>query len=454
MKSADLLKVSEKTQRLERHWICGKKDDLPVYRVPIDLLYFNIENGRYADRMLRLRNLNPGKIIDARVEKWKAEIEKMLAGEDKDTQRDASAFVRLKEDISAREQLRPGVVLPDGGVIDGNRRLAALRRLSKESKNPARFRFFDGVILPENTTPEDRWRIEAGLQLGINERWDYSPVNELLKVREGLKMYGEMIGEGKLPKDQTPSELVAKAIYGRSEDDILEMEGRLQLVDEYLEFINEEGSYDRIGSSSEDFLEARKIVTAAENQQRDPAFIAKLKAVLFYVIHTDLMDNYDLRDLYHALGGDPRKKGRKREANPNALAEFLADYPGSPKEIQRDLLKKQPNPEPEPKNSGKKSTAKGKTTGVKSKSKTDSGGVDRAKVAAGKERFKRKMEAASKSKSARQFAEGALADMQNLEKNLLEKGHVAALTPEDRDAVRDALKATQRSLNVCEKAIK
>ena len=454
MKSADLLKVSEKTQRLERHWICGKKQDLPVCRVPIDLLYFNIENGRYADRMLRLRSQNPGKNIDPRVEKWKAEIEKMLAGEDKDTQRDASAFIRLKDDISAREQLRPGVVLPDGGVIDGNRRLASLRRLSKESANPARFRFFDGVILPEDTTPEDRWRIEAGLQLGINERWDYSPVNELLKVREGLKMYDEMIGEGKVPAGQTAAQLVAKAIYGRTEENIFEMAGRLRLIDEYLEFIEEEGSYDRIGSSSEDFLEARKIVTAAENQQRDPAFIAKLKAVLFHVIHTELMDNYELRDVFHALGGDPRKKGRKREANPNALAEFIAGYPASPKEIQRDLLKKQPEPEPVPKKGGKDSKAKGKTVAPKTTGKAGDANVDRAKVAAGKERFKRKMEAANKSKSARQFAEGALADMQNLEKHLLEKGHVAALTPEDRASIRDALKATQRSLRICEKVIK
>src|SRR5439155_15507005 len=128
---------------------------------------------------------------------------------------------------------------------------------------------------------------------------------ELLKVREGLRMYEEMIGKGRVPAGQTAAQLVAKAIYGRAEDDILEMAGRLRLIDEYLEFIEEEGSYDRIGSSSEDFLEARKIVVAAENQQRDLAVIAKLKAVLFYVIHTALMDNYELRDVYHALGGDP-----------------------------------------------------------------------------------------------------------------------------------------------------
>lgn len=47
-----LLAVSQPTGNTERHWIGGKKRDLPVYRIPVSHLYFNIENGRYADRML------------------------------------------------------------------------------------------------------------------------------------------------------------------------------------------------------------------------------------------------------------------------------------------------------------------------------------------------------------------------------------------------------------------
>ncbi len=257
----NVLQVSEKTEplRVERHWIKGQKRDLVVYRIPhVEHLYFNIQNGRYADRMIRLQQENRGIQIDPRQDKWKNRIEDMLAGEHKDTTRDKAAFEKLLQDIRDRDQLRPGVVLVDGGVIDGNRRLAALRRLWKESKNSARFRYFDAVILPEDTTAEDRWRIEAGLQLGISERWDYSPINELLKIREGIGMYEAMIEDGSLPATESPVKLVAKAIYGKSEAEIQEMSQRLRLIDEYLEFSDKPEAYDQVGASSEDFLEASR----------------------------------------------------------------------------------------------------------------------------------------------------------------------------------------------------
>src|SRR4051794_10773017 len=93
----NLLQVGEKTDplRVERHWIKGQKRDLEVYRIPLEHLYFNIENGRYADRMIRLRQENRGVQIDARQDRWKNKIEEMLAGEHKDTTRDKAAFEKL-----------------------------------------------------------------------------------------------------------------------------------------------------------------------------------------------------------------------------------------------------------------------------------------------------------------------------------------------------------------------
>src|SRR5436190_9449579 len=278
--AVNLFQIGEKTGNVERHWIGSKRADLIVYRLPLEHLYFNIENGRYADRMIRLRLEHPGREIDPRKDEWKEKIENMLAGEHSDTSRDKAAFEKLLVDIESREQLRPSVVLQDGGVLDGNRRLAAIRRLWKKSRNKSRFRHFEAVILPDNTTPEDRWRIEAGLQLGVSERWDYPPINIMLKVRQGISMYEGMINDGRLPAKESPVALVAKAIYGKSEADIEEMNSRLTLIDEYLDFIDQPEAYDRVGRSSEDFLEASRILRAASNHQLDPKFVAKLKAVL------------------------------------------------------------------------------------------------------------------------------------------------------------------------------
>jgi hypothetical protein len=453
----NLLQVGQNTGRVERHWIGGCKRDLEVYRIPLEHLYFNIENGRYADRMICLRHENPGVFIDPRDDKWKEKIEEMLAGEHKDTARDSAAFRKLIEDIEARDQLRPGVVLRDGGVLDGNRRLAALRRLWKGSKNTERFRVFDAVILPDETTDEDRWRIEAGLQLGMNERWDYSPVNELLKIRQGFRMYGEMIKERRLPAKESPVRLVARAIYGKTEADVEEMDSRLRLMDEYLEFIDHPEAYDRIGESSEDFKEATRIVRAAENRQSEPKFVAKLKAVLFYQIESDLMNNWELRGIYHALGGDPRKKGPKsKRTNLEALEEFLGNYP-DPRQIREDLkARHSPMPFPVATPSGK--ATRGKAAGPKSRAAATpppkAPRVDRNRAEAATEVFKRRMEMAGKQHSVRKLAERILADLKTLEAELSKPANRKSLSPDERAVLLETFDHIVAAIPACKKHLK
>jgi hypothetical protein len=461
--AVNLFQVGSKTGRVERHWIGGAKKDLEVYRIPLEHLYFNIENGRYADRMIRLRQENPGVHIDASDEKWKEKIEEMLAGEHKDTARDSAAFSKLIEDIEARDQLRPGVVLRDGGVLDGNRRLAALRRLWKKSKNTERFRTLEAVILPDETTEEDRWRIEAGLQLGINERWDYSPVNELLKVRQGLRMYEDMIKDRRLPAKESPVRLVTRAIYGKTEADIQEMDSRLRLIDEYLEFIDLPEAYDRIGQSSERFLEASRIVRAAENHSLDPKFIAKLKAVLFYIIDNNVMDNWDLRDIYYSLGGDPRKKGPKsRRTNMPALNELLDTYPDARK--IRDDLKLRHAPR-----TGSVAT---KAAPVAAVAKMVPGKplpkrtvatpepdpprphVDRTKVEEGTEIFKRRMEIAGKQNSIRKLADRIRGDIKALEDELSKAGTRKSLSADERASLLELCDYIAVEIPKCKKHLK
>src|SRR5712692_740917 len=185
----DLLAVSELTGRKVLFWLKGKRRELDVHRIPTKHLYFNIENGRYADKMIQLKADNPGVVINPREDRWREKIHDMLKGTYSGTEGDQESFETLRADILAKQQLHPGVVLADGGVLDGNRRLAVLLDLSKTERNPGRFEFFEGAILPEDVGPEDRWRIEAGLQIGRDEKLAYSPINQLLKIREGLNLF-------------------------------------------------------------------------------------------------------------------------------------------------------------------------------------------------------------------------------------------------------------------------
>ncbi len=327
MENEDLEKLSKPTNRTSRVVLRGKPMDLPVYEIPIKYLYFNIENGRYADRMIKLRADNPGVNIDPRQPRWRDEIKNMLLGTSKHVipgSGDKPAAERLKEDIETRTQLVPGLVGRDGGTLDGNRRLAVLIELGRE--------YFDGVILPEDTSQEDKWRLEAGLQLGKPMIHDYSPVNELLKVREGLEIFKSLKKEGHDPApNKSPEELVAEAIYGRDVKEIKEWLARIELMDQYLEFLDKKGRYYLISDRSERFLEAVKLVEAAKQQGWSPLDMKNLKAWLFHQIQERNIDNWELREIYKTIGGDPTRKGKKPRQKTKARENFVKRLPDSNK---------------------------------------------------------------------------------------------------------------------------
>lgn len=324
-----LEKVSQKTNRTLRVWLKGQKQDLPVHRIPIKHLYFNIESGRYADKMLQLRADNPGVDIDPKSDIWRDEIYKMLKGEYKGsleaegTERDKVAFERLREDIEKREQLNPGVVLADGGVIDGNRRLAVLMSLEDQ-----RFSYFDGVILPADISAEDRWRIEVGVQLGKDQQLDYSPMNKLLKIRQGLLMYKSM----KLPSRKTAEDMVADALYGVSKKEVLENIDLINLIDEYLDFFKCKGQYYRVADKNERFIEALGTLKAAEGKLKLHEK-AKLKVQLFIIVKEGIMSNWEIRDIKRALGGILKARGRKSAPIQKAV-DHLITHTTDPKMVR------------------------------------------------------------------------------------------------------------------------
>ncbi len=319
-KVESLEKVSEATDRTLRLWLRGRKQDLRVYRIPIKHLYFNIENGRYADKMIQLRADNPGVDIDPKSDVWRDEIYKMLKGEyvgtieAEGTERDEVDFDRLSEDIRKREQLNPGIVLADGGVIDGNRRLAVLMSLDDE-----RFSHFDGVILPDDISAEDRWRIEVGVQLGKDQQLDYSPINKLLKIRQGLLMYKSM----KLPSGKSAEDMVAEALYGVSKKEVSESIDLINLIDEYLDFFKCKGQYHQVADKNERFIEALGSLKAAEGKLA-PHEIAKLKVQLFVIVKEGIMSNWEIRDVKRALGGIQKARGRKSTLIQKAVGHLIA----------------------------------------------------------------------------------------------------------------------------------
>jgi hypothetical protein len=169
------------------------------------------------------------------------------------------------------------------------------------------------------------------------------------------------------------------------------------------------------------------------------------------VIQADLMDNYDIRRIYQALGGDPKKRGKKPRENRQALQELLDSFP-DPEDIEESLA---PEPEPaakqepaKPKSGGHKPADK---VGAKDKAKPKRG-VDKPKADAAAERFQRRTD--TKTKPLRTIAEGALADLESLEKGLADPARISAMTVDDRAAVLESIDKMGKTLEKCKVAAK
>ena len=94
------------------------------------------------------------------------------------------SFNKTKEDIRAKGQQQPGVILSDGRIIDGNRRFTALRELFKETGD-LKFAFFEAVCLPApQENDKAAWLaiklLELNLQFDVDEKKDYNRIDFLV----------------------------------------------------------------------------------------------------------------------------------------------------------------------------------------------------------------------------------------------------------------------------------
>lgn len=212
--------------------ISGEKQILPFYRFPIGfplgspgILYYNVSNGRLAMDVSKWEKENYRK-IDTTVKEDAELIRQMLL------QLDIAETKQLKNDIHKKKQMEPGVITHDGFVINGNRRMAVLEDLHIDEPT-GKWLFLEAVRLPEDISEKDIWKIEAGLQLSKDKVAEYHPVNELLKIKQGIDA-------------QLSIEEIAECMYGRTPAYITESISRLELIDSFLDFFNQPGNYDCI----------------------------------------------------------------------------------------------------------------------------------------------------------------------------------------------------------------
>lgn len=207
----------------------GQTQDLPVYRVPINMLFYNDMNGRIAT-FISQYTADGNDITELDNEEYNDKIAEFIKASST-----PARFKKTKDDIRINTQKEVGVVLTDGRIIDGNRRFTCLRELFDETGD-ARFAYFEAVVLPAPSESDIHgWKainsLELELQIGTDEKVDYSPIDWLVKVYQDI-VKGHFY---------TEQEYVRLTKYTPS--NVKKMIIKAELMEDFLEFFNKDEQF-------------------------------------------------------------------------------------------------------------------------------------------------------------------------------------------------------------------
>ncbi|MFC1910626.1 hypothetical protein ACFLXC_05010 [Chloroflexota bacterium] len=320
-----MLKSDSLTDEAHNLWYKGRYNLRYCCRIPINLLHFNIENGRYASKWDLLKRKYPGANITPQNDPWKTEILRLLDGTWEDhnsganTRADRAHFLDIVEDMKIRRQERPGIVLENGAVVSGNRRLAALITLSASPE----FGYFNAFIIPGDLDEADRWKLEmVGQMAPARLTQDYSAVDMLLKIKQGvdatLKANPQIGERGAISAVATE--------MGRKPEDIKNELKTLQHVEEYLRSIGRAKEWWLIEGKTEQLTEIEPLVQACDKGGLEPDKKAKVKAAVFQAISCDKADNRWVRDVRRAVGP---ATGNKATGVPEVVELLIKNAPST-----------------------------------------------------------------------------------------------------------------------------
>ncbi|MFA5269737.1 MAG: hypothetical protein WC379_17365 [Methanoregula sp.] len=267
--------------RQEPYEIAGKRQSLDVMRLPINLLCYNIRNGRFAAELHEFE-VSEGLRLEPEKSKDAEKIEELLLKDKTKTERTEW----LKKDLVRVGQLYPATITHDGYIINGNRRAAILSQLFKETGDE-KYSFLETVILPPDVSPKDLWRFEAGFQLAVELKADYGPVNELLKIKEGIE-YG------------LPLQEIALTLGGDNTVDKVKQKLRiLTLIEDYLNYFGQDKRYSTVERRVEHFINLDNIRHRTQWKNLTPDQEILVLHAAYHLIHDADIAHLEIRGFAH-----------------------------------------------------------------------------------------------------------------------------------------------------------
>jgi hypothetical protein len=278
--------------------------------VPIGFPLYNVRSGRThrAQRaFIEAHDRAADFFADAEDEEVQAVQHALL--------RDVIAERNLAEDLQARQQRNPIVLTYDGFIVDGNRRVAALREAGEVENVLA-------VVLPRDALANEIFETELELQMARETRADYNWIDQALHVRYGIQDLNE----------SRTSVAQRMNIQEREVDDIL---ARLVLVDLYLDWAGYPDAYHRVPAESEQaFIELRDRESRQQFRNLSEVHRQAIRFACFGVIQAATGGYMDVRHVADTLRSQPAAVvTRLRDRLPEELATQLDD-PVVPQEEQ------------------------------------------------------------------------------------------------------------------------
>lgn len=233
-------KVVASTDRREFYGFRNRRHNLPLIQIPIGLPVYRMENFRtFTDQ--RDYIATEGKKADyfsagqesEEAQQAQHQLLYRLALKGK-----ADSVVPVSDVLEAEGQREALLITAGGVVVNGNRRLAALRELYEQGSKFSHFSHIDVLVLPADATVEEIVDIEANLQARPETKLDYDWIGE-------AQLISRLVNLGRSPK------AVADQL-GRKEKDIKYAIQTLAEADLYLkEAPGTQGSYSEIREDAE-----------------------------------------------------------------------------------------------------------------------------------------------------------------------------------------------------------
>ncbi len=294
----------------------GENHNIPVFKVDVNFPLFRMENGRTKRKQIEFAYKNPERAKDlddpssSVAQAIQQEILQEMATE-------ADLLDLLKQG-----QHEPLLLRHDGYVVNGNRRLAAMRLLHSDPqkyKVTADFSFVDVARLPSMAEKEIR-RIEQRLQMSQDGKADYNWVDELLTIQSNIEDFGMTIPE--LAKDMNKKQSTV--------ENQLRM---LKLIDIYLDRTNKNGQYFQVDGDEQAF---KTLAQGYARHEGDAAKQGLLLDLAFPVILTNQAGESKHKRIGKIVDNLPQMQAR-------VSAELGASSPKAPIAPSADILNSIPS---------------------------------------------------------------------------------------------------------------